>query len=96
MNGKSKNLVKALIIAVIVTGILGFVCYYTILKPMTDISEDINENTATGSTPEFVDDVEEQYYQNALVQLIGFLIVVFCITTVLSYIVIERLNKHKK
>ena len=84
-----------MIIAVIITGIWATASYYTILKPMTDISEDMDDNTASGSTPNLVDDVEEQLYQDVLVQIIGFLIVVFCITTVLSYIVIERLRKRK-
>ena len=89
MKEKSKNIVKALIIAVIVTGILATLSYYTILKPL-------GENVTPRSTLSPLVDSEEQFYQNALAQIIVFLIAVFCMSTVLSYIVIERLNKRKK
>ena len=68
---------------------------YNFFKPMNEVNEEMESKGASGSTPSLVDDVEEEFFQNILVQIIGFLTVVFCITTVLSYIVIERLRKRK-
>ncbi len=96
MKNKWKSLSIALIIAAIVTGIWAASAYYNILKPMNEVSEEMESSGASGSTPDFVDDIDEQMYQDLLSQIIAFLIVVFCITTVLSYIVIERLRKRKK
>ena len=95
MKEKWKNLSIALIIALIVTGIWVVSIYYNILKPMNEINEEMESTGASGSPPDFVDDIEEQMYQDVFSQIIAFLIVVFCITTVLSYFVIERLRKRK-
>jgi len=92
MKDKWKNLLIALIIAVIVIGILATLIYYTILQPINELHEEMESKSVM---PEFVHDSDEQMYQDVLSQMIGFLIVVFCITTVLSYIVVERIRKHK-
>ena len=95
MKDKWKNLSIALIIAVIVTGILATLIYYTILQPINELHEEMESKSAMSG---FVHDSNEQTYQDTLSRMIGFLIVVFCITTVFSYIVIERerLKKPKK
>ena len=84
-----------MIIALIVTGIWAVLSYYTIFKPMNEVDDEIESKDTSGSTPSLVDDVEEMFFQNIFIQIIGFLIVVFCITTILSYIVIERFRKRK-
>jgi hypothetical protein len=93
MKAKWKNLLIALIIAAVITGIWASVIYYTVLKPMTDLSE---EAPSISGIPPEIEQIEYQFYQGVLARIIGFLIVVFCITTILSYIIIERLRKRNK
>jgi len=92
MKDKWKSLSIALIIAVIVTGILAIASYYGILKPLT-ADENMSKLAVTSQTR---GGSEDSFYQYTLFSIIGFLTVVFCVTTVLSYIVIERLRKRKK
>ena len=99
-----KNLTIALIIAIIVTGIGGVISYYTTLKPINEMSDKmVVESTADTKIDSMnldsmlydISGLKEAMYQKALVRIGGYLIVIFCIITVLSYFVIERLKKHK-
>ena len=81
-----------MIVALIVTGIVGGLLYYTNLKPFYEETE----SEGNGDSYFDVDEVEEGYYLTALIGIVIFLIVVFGVTTLLAYIVIERLPKRKK
>ena len=98
MKDKWKNLSKALIIAVIVTGIFTTAIYYTvcetILKPINELQEEM-ESMGAGSRPITADDVEIQDHPNILFGIIISSIGIFCITTLVSYMIIERLRKRK-
>ena len=39
--------------------------------------------------------LKEAMYQKALFQISAYLIVIFCITIVISYFLVDRLKKHK-
>ena len=83
-----------MIIALIVTVVWAVGSYYNVIKPNNEINKDMESKGAVGTTPELIDDIENRYNQYILVSIIVFLIVVFCITTVLSYIVIDKLIKR--
>jgi riboflavin transporter FmnP len=92
MKDKWKNLSIALIIAVIITGICATFVYYTVLKPLKEGNMGIDGEE---NMPVILYSVPEEAYQPYIYGAIVFLIVIFCITTVLFYIVIERLRKRK-
>jgi len=94
MKEKWENLLIALIIAVIVTGVWVVSIYCNILIPTKEVYEEMESTGFTGSSPNLPDSLIEPY-SGFFIQITVFLIVVFCITTVLSYIVIERLRKKK-
>lgn len=94
MKNKWKNLSIALIIAAVVTGLWVVSIYYNILIPFNETIESMESIGATGETLNLADDLTEPY-SGFFVQTTVFLIVVFCITTLVSYIIIERLRKCK-
>jgi hypothetical protein len=90
MKERTKNVVVSLLISGIVTGIIAipiFILYNGFTAPveLTPLQK------STG-----VNSFSEQSAQEVLYGIIVFLVVVFCISTILSYIVIERLRKRKK
>jgi fucose 4-O-acetylase-like acetyltransferase len=86
MKDKWKNLSIALIIAVIVTGILAIVFYYSISKPSDENTLILAATPQARSLAGFL----------TAVSIIGLLAVVFCITTLVSYMIMESLRKKKK
>ncbi len=94
-----------MITALIVTGIGAFSSYYTTLKPINELSEnmegDLSSDTTIGqinidSLLYDISGIEDAMYQKALIQIIGFLIVVFCLTILASYLMLENLRKKRK
>lgn len=93
MNRRWRNLSIALIIAVIVTGILAIPVYYSVYCPL--INETNEEGGSTVGDTLSTSDFEEKMYRMVIIQILGILIIVFGVTTVLSYVAVKRLRKNK-
>lgn len=96
MKGKWKNLSTALIIAVIITVIFATSFYYIGCKNMSEAIDELEDaESATDSTSPIGKTLEKQLHQDVLFGTIISSIFLFCITTLVSYILIERISKKK-
>ena len=92
MKDKWKNLSNALII----TAIFAISFYYIGCNNMSKTINELEDaESATGSTSPLKKTLEKQLYQDVLFGTIISSIFLFCITTLFSYMIIERLRKRK-
>ena len=94
MKDKWKNLSIALVIAVILTGILVSFMYVSYVNKSKELGE-FQEATESLGSHNFFEDTEKEYHQNALFAIIVSSIGIFCMATLVSYMIIERLRKRK-
>lgn len=97
MKYRLKPISTALLIAIILTVIFAASFYYIGCKNMPEAINELEDaESATGSTSPIGKTLEKQLYQDVLFGTIISSIFLFCITTLFSYMMIERLRKHKK
>jgi amino acid transporter len=97
MKYKLKPISTALLIAIILTVIFAASFYYIGCKNMSEAINELEDaESATGSASPLGKTLEKQLYQDVLFGTIISSIFLFCMSTLVSYIVVERLRKHKK
>ena len=93
MKIESKNRSIALIIAIILTIIFVSFMYVSYLNKIKELDE-LESSQATGSLDS--QDIIKEYNQNFIFGTILGSVFIFCVTTLISYMILERLIKRKK